>query len=201
MGGLIARRGMMVKQGGGLPAGYTQYDWLLFNGQQRIDTGVAFSGRPRHVEIDIMREATATVETYIGALGPRDDSFQINKLSANTFRYQFNHTGNTWVNINNSSLRLKLVLEESKCFAGNVEASINTISLNHTIEITIGCRGGDYLRQARFKLYGCKIDLGQDRRDYVPCTDRNGIPCLFDMVTRRTFYNAGTGDFEYGNDN
>ena len=38
---------------------------------------------------------------------------------------------------------------------------------------------------------------GALRYDLIPCLDSTGAPCMFDLVSRKTFYNAGTGDFSY----
>ena len=32
-------------------------------------------------------------------------------------------------------------------------------------------------------------------RDMIPCLDNNGIPCMYDTVSGKTFYNQGTGEF------
>lgn len=34
-------------------------------------------------------------------------------------------------------------------------------------------------------------------RKFVPALDPTGSPCMFDLVSRKPFYNAGTGDFLY----
>ena len=31
----------------------------------------------------------------------------------------------------------------------------------------------------------------------IPALDRNGTPCMYDTVSKQTFYNAGTGEFLY----
>lgn len=33
--------------------------------------------------------------------------------------------------------------------------------------------------------------------ELIPALDKTGTPCMFDLVTRKNFYNAGTGDFLY----
>ena len=35
-------------------------------------------------------------------------------------------------------------------------------------------------------------------RDYIPCLDPSGRPCMFDNVTGTAFYNQGNGEFTYG---
>lgn len=34
--------------------------------------------------------------------------------------------------------------------------------------------------------------------DFIPCLDAEGVPCPYDAVNQVTYYNDGTGDFEYG---
>ena len=35
-------------------------------------------------------------------------------------------------------------------------------------------------------------------RDYIPCLDNNNVPCLWDKVESKAYYNQGTGTFSYG---
>lgn len=51
-----------------------------------------------------------------------------------------------------------------------------------------------YLKQ---KLYGCKIYKNDVLVcDLVPVLDKNNVACLYDKITRRYFYNKGTGVFK-----
>lgn len=33
---------------------------------------------------------------------------------------------------------------------------------------------------------------------YIPCLDNNNRPCMYDTISKKTFYNQGTGEFLYG---
>lgn len=36
-------------------------------------------------------------------------------------------------------------------------------------------------------------------RDFIPALDKNGVPCMYDNITKKSYYNKGTGnDFLYG---
>ena len=37
----------------------------------------------------------------------------------------------------------------------------------------------------------------ENQIDLIPTLDRNGIPCMFDLISKSTFYNQGTGEFLY----
>ena len=50
--------------------------------------------------------------------------------------------------------------------------------------------------QGKRKYYKLSIN-GKILYDMVPALDDVGAPCLFDLVSRKPFYNAGTGDFLY----
>ena len=48
-------------------------------------------------------------------------------------------------------------------------------------------------------IHWVKMSQGEEiTRDLIPCLDDNGRPCMFDRVSRTTFYNSGTGEFLYG---
>jgi len=55
---------------------------------------------------------------------------------------------------------------------------------------TVGGTGGRISR-AILKTAGTKV------RDLIPVLDKSGVPCMYDRVTNRLFYNAGTGTFNY----
>lgn len=54
--------------------------------------------------------------------------------------------------------------------------------------------------QWRGKIYRAKISQRAEIiRDFVPCLDENGIPCMFDLVEGIPYYNVGSGEFLYNN--
>lgn len=52
---------------------------------------------------------------------------------------------------------------------------------------------------ARMKLYSCAMyDGGVKIRDFKPCLDADGVPCLYDLISKTAFYNQGSGSFTWG---
>ena len=52
---------------------------------------------------------------------------------------------------------------------------------------------------AKAKVYYVKIYDGDELvRDFIPVLDPNDVPCMYDRVTRRYFYNVRTGNFTPG---
>ena len=51
---------------------------------------------------------------------------------------------------------------------------------------------------ACMRWWSIKMSTGESvKYDLVPALDPTGRPCMFDLVTRTPFYNAGTGEFLY----
>ena len=50
------------------------------------------------------------------------------------------------------------------------------------------------------KIYYAKINNGQGEMtlNCIPCLDTEGVPCMFDLVSRKSFYNKGNGSFTWG---
>lgn len=56
-----------------------------------------------------------------------------------------------------------------------------------------------YVINGRVRVYSCKIWDGDTLvRDFIPALDINNIPCMFDKVEGKCYYNAGTGQFIAG---
>ena len=61
--------------------------------------------------------------------------------------------------------------------------------------------GTNLIDYAIAKVYSFSIiDMENDNSilDFVPCLDNNNKPCMYDTVSKTTFYNQGTGEFSYG---
>lgn len=49
------------------------------------------------------------------------------------------------------------------------------------------------------RIYSCKHYSGDELiQDFVPCLDSDGVPCMYDLVTKTAFYNQGSGSFTWG---
>lgn len=52
------------------------------------------------------------------------------------------------------------------------------------------------LGQGRIKV-AVFSNAGVPTANFIPVLDQTGAPCMFDLVSRKPFYNSGTGDFTY----
>ena len=94
-----------------------------------------------------------------------------------------------------SGTEIKAELEDgttvfSKTFSVSDFESTVTMALFKSKPLDRGFRG---------KIYSCKHYNGDKLiQDFVPCLDAEGVPCMFDLVSRKSFYNVGTGSFTWG---
>lgn len=59
--------------------------------------------------------------------------------------------------------------------------------------------GAYSITYAKMKVYRARLySSGTLVRDYIPCIDNVGVACLYDKVSKRAFYNKGTGVFNVG---
>ena len=52
----------------------------------------------------------------------------------------------------------------------------------------------------KFRIYNAKrisLDTGKILCSLICCLDNTGTPCMYDLVSNKTFYNSGTGEFIY----
>ena len=103
----------------------------------------------------------------------------------------------TWLNYENNNIsKISLNGEVKK------SESISTVTSTNNLSCYIfatNYNGRAYGNASGIRVYGAKITLDNKIvRDYIPVLDKMGVPCLYDKVEGKFYYNQGTGDFLYG---
>ena len=205
------RRLMMLKKsGGGLPEGYTAVNYLQSSGEQWIEMGVAPNQNTKAVlKIKINDFNSGLGASLIGSRTNANSSDQFFTYLDNSGgrRFLFRMDGQTqaisWTGLTTdkiytvtlSGTEMKAELEDgtavfSKTFSVSDFESTVTMALFKSKPLDNGFRG---------RIYSCKHYSGDELiQDFVPCLDTGGVPCMFDLVSRKSFYNKGTGSFTWG---
>lgn len=77
--------------------------------------------------------------------------------------------------------------------------SVQTFSTPYSLWLFRINDAGRPLGASNIRLYSCKIyDNDTLVRDFVPVLDYAGIPCMYDQVEGKLYYNKGTGEFVAG---
>ena len=95
--------------------------------------------------------------------------------------------------------KYSLQMSRSGCLVdGNSVAMLlgqDDIGFNTNIRLFSGInKYYSFVRMYNFKIY----DNDTLVRDFIPVLDDNGIPCMYDKVEDKFYYNMGTGQFIAG---
>lgn len=209
---MTRRRQMMLKKsGGGLPEGYTAVDYLQSSGTQWIEMGVAPNQNTKAVLKIKINKFEGAGATLIGSRTNTNSNDQFTTYidsAYDTTRFLFRMDGQpkatSWTGLTTNKIyivtlsgtEMKAELEDgtavfSTTFSVNDFTSTMTMTLFRAKNVS-----GSYFQG---RIYSCKHYNGNELiQDFVPCLDTNGVPCMFDLVSRKPFYNKGSGSFTWG---
>ena len=193
-----------------LPEGYTAVNYLQSSGTQWIEMGVTPNQNTKAVLKIKINTFTSRGASLIGSKtdGNFNDQFITYLDDYDGRRFLFRMDGQpkaiSWKGLTTdkiyvvtlSGTEMKAELEDgtavfSKTFSVSDFTSTVTMALFRAKNVS-----GDYFQG---RIYSCKHYSGDELiQDFVPCLDTEGVPCMFDFVSRNSFYNKGTGSFTWG---
>ena len=193
----------------GVDSGVDYVDFLIGDGASYIDTGMAI---PSGYKVEVTFMSTVQKAEYISndwcaifgcsnAIGFTYDTIpygiSVGLYSTNISIKNNGQTNLQYANINatcyNKKYILSLVAGENNTNPGNILVFANN-NLKQSGQINPYPFAHNYLRIYDFKIYNAQGDLIQHLK---PCLDEEGIPCMYDEVSKQYFYNQGTGTFGY----
>ena len=186
---MILRRRAMYRTGE-LPEGYQRCNYLESTGAQTIKTGLT----PVYGdEINVIAYRTSTFNSMFYA------SSTLTVTATDRFYCRYFTSGSS----NSVSLGTfpadaqyhHIMLSQDGFYAdGNfVKALPGERAKAGTMIIFRGTSSYGIIRIKRFYI----TRDGAYTLNLIPALDRNGTPCMYDTVSKQTFYNAGTGEFLY----
>lgn len=199
----------------GLPAGYTRVDFLESTGAQYIDTGIV-----PNMDTGLSVEVSTKANVDYIPLGMRDGNGdsrftavrrRIGAILSSSVGYGWGQWHVLQVSEGEEITRTHYVSAMNWLFSGEASFFDKTIGDSatkplNTTELTLhyplfmfaSNTQGNAAYHLVGQLYNAGITVGQSLvGDYKPALDPTGTPCMFDLVTRKPFYNNGTGDFLY----
>ena len=181
-----------------LPEGYTALEYIQSSGTQYIDTG-----RKLTQDSDIIIDfKLINNNKSVGIFGARESAaknnlamFRDGDLFVGDFseypkyRFKANVSFNrTKIRMNKTGVLVNGVLNTSWSNVANFETPTNGLIFDVGNNNWTG-------NKAVMQLYGY---VDGNVQKLVPCLDTEGVPCMFDLVSQKPFYNAGTGSFTWG---
>ena len=188
---MLRRRAMY--RGGELPAGYQLCNYLESTGTQTINTGLT----PVYGdEINVLAYRTSNANSMFYASGTLTVTSAPNELYCRYF-----------TSTNNDATRIPLKIFPADAQYHHIMISqdgfyadgnfVRTLPGERaeagTLIIFRGTSSRGKLRLKRFYI----TRNGAYTLNLIPTLDRNGTPCMYDTVSKQTFYNERTGEFLY----
>ena len=181
-----------------LPEGYTALEYIQSSGTQYIDTGRKLT-QDSDITIDFK---IINNNKSVGIFGARESArknnlamFRDGGLFIGDFseypkyRFKANESFNrTKIRMNKTGVLVNGNLNTSWSGVANFETPTNGLIFDIGNNNWTG-------NKAVMQLYGYSDGNAQK---LVPCLDTEGVPCMYDLVSQKPFYNAGTGSFTWG---
>lgn len=198
----------LIKDAKELPTGYKRVDYLASSGSQYINTGVI----PTNTHGISINFSFSSDESFDGSwcpIGARtgDIRFWINKsVEASGLTFGFgDFTTSRQTQPKNTLLKASLNLYNNRKmiyvngnYQANITSSISNLS-NALYLFGANVNGSISFIPPDCRIYSAQITEGSSLvRDFIPCIDPNGTPCMLDLVERKPYYNLGSGSFTYG---
>ena len=208
------RRRLMAfeKSGGGLPEGYTAVNYLQSSGAQWINTEyILQSSDTVELKAEYVQRGSLNYSAayFCGSDITFRKGFSIAEdTKANGIRDVFGgavirsgvspEIGTEFVVVSSISL-LRVVVGET---ITEIPKGAHTYTpVNWPVYLFTTNRNGTAFDGAFIgKIYYAKITNGQGEMtlNCIPCLDADGVPCLYDLVSKKALYNIGTGSFTWG---
>ena len=187
---MLRRRAMY--RGGELPTGYRLCNYIESTGRQTINTGLT----PVYGdEINVIAYRVSDENNILYASG----TLTITSSGDLYCRY-FTSTNNAAYRIyetffpDNAKYHHIMISQDGFYVDGNfVKALPGERAEAGTMIIFKGTSSYGRIRIKRFYI----TRDGAYTLNLIPALDRNGTPCMYDTVSKQTFYNAGEGNFIY----
>ena len=192
---------MWQKAQSGLPEGYTALEYIQSSGSQYIDIGRKLT---QDSDITIDFSIVGEKNRNAGIFGSRESASKNNlalfqQTSPNEFICDFSEyrqhrftmaltLERIKIRMNKAGVWVNDILKKSWSNVANFETPTNGLIFDVGNNNWTG-------NKAVMRLYSY---TDGDAQQLVPCLDANGVPCLYDLISKTTFYNQGTGSFTWG---
>ena len=185
----------------GLPEGYTAVEYIQSSGTQYIDTGRKLT-QDSDITVDFM--IVGKINRSAGMFGSRQSAYEKNlamfqTTSPNVFAVDFSKYPKYRFSMDSSLERTKIRANKTGVWVNDILktswsdiADFETPTNGLIFDVGNNNWAGN---KVVMRLYGYTDGSVQH---LVPCLDADGVPCLYDLISKTAFYNQGIGSFTWG---
>lgn len=174
-----------------LPLGYKRVEYLEGTGTQWILTDVKVT---QECDVNCVCSPTSTTSTYV--FGARtswavDDCAAIAHSGTCTALFGQNALSDVEAPVGS---KVSILLSADKITINDTSNDIQTEPFETPNDIQLFGLNRAYFFIGRIYSFSIRKS-GQLQLDLIPCLDDTGKPCMYDQVSKKAFYNQGTGEF------
>ena len=187
----------------GLPVGYTAVDYLQSSGTQYIDTGYRY-GASSDIEVKFGASADGTL---LGAQDSDNPKYKFVIVLSDIYLWLGRGSAGNNIHVDgmqkpitlrNIGKLFKVTDDTGKERTKTVEDA-GYVGPERTIYLFARHTPTGVTNMSKSQIYYCRFyENGELVCDMRPCLDADGVPCMYDLIRRRTLYNQGTGSFAWG---
>ena len=185
----------------------TFVDYIESTGTQYIDTG--YSAYKTKTEITFQFTSKGSANQYVmAAWNDNNNRYYPAQLNVGTSEVNTADKSNNYTKLGSYDTNQHTVIyndENNKVYFDGVEkatiSDLDTQTTNSIFLFAVHTSSGAAQEYFIGRIMSVKItdkETGTLVRDFKPCKDTHGVYCLYDAVSNRYFYNAGTGSFIAG---
>ncbi len=188
----------------GLPVAYSKrLQYLESTGTEYIDTGYLFDADAKGSRLEIKfylpAQAVTANDSHFGARGPLNNALYSNITH---IRVGNSGTGQTYWNVIPRAQDVVFNFQGGIFSVNGSETDTGMLpSLGYSFDLfsmNVAGNHTTYLAPAGTRICYCKFfENGTLVRNLIPVLDRQGVPCMYDTISRSLKYNAGSGTFNY----
>lgn len=183
---------------------YTKLEYIESTGTQYIDTGLPTRNNMK-IDIQYYINNFEVARNYVFGVYGENSRYRMQWSHSNTSFAGYGNLYNSNIIINNSNKLNRLVVDKGKFYLNDsivYDASnasqVYSKDNNKSIYLFALNQNGAVGTFSSIRIYYMKIYEGNTLlRDYVPMLDKNSLPCLYDKVEDKFYYNEGSGEFLY----
>ena len=197
-----------------IPAGFQRVEYLQSSGGAYIDTGYVFQNLNHSTTITFKGLAAGSGGQPYHIFGSNKDNNRSGALSgisgnnnyigigigghgsgSSTERVATPTTPKTMTVVSKSTNKFDWIVDGTKVYS---DVSFTGSSLSGISEYIFGINFTSDLTASTTVYHYQAEDNGVIVRDMIPCIDPLGVPCMYDLVGKKPYYNQGTGTFTVG---
>jgi hypothetical protein len=205
----------LIWEHSGLPSGYEEIKYMTSSHVQYIDTGIILDPNYCRLEFKYNRRTASDNDKLFGSFDSSAAKYSMmfymipSSIESAHIAYGSIWPGLTQIPGTDNRIDHEVIFELSPnglvpTVDGITASTMPFSQMQNTYTMYLYGVNTDgqfdttrnaYVRIYYFKIYNTSTyDLV---RDFVPCLDNNGVPCMYDKVSGQSFYNLGAGQFGY----